>query len=79
MAIANKTRWMEKWLCGGAMQVVSCRIVEDKNYNESTVVTIKAMEPVKAPQAPTMILRDPIPVKDLLAKLDADRARALAK
>jgi multisubunit Na+/H+ antiporter MnhE subunit len=41
---ASKTWWSEKWLVGGTVQVVRVRIVEDSNYDETTVMYIHAID-----------------------------------
>lgn len=41
---ASKTWWSEKWLVGGAVQTVRVRIVEDSNYDESTVIYLHAID-----------------------------------
>lgn len=44
MAIANKTRWSEKWLVGGAVQTVSIKIVDGADFSEVTKMTL---QPIK--------------------------------
>lgn len=81
MAQANKTRWTEKWAqIDGQVQEARMRVTEDSNYNEYTVVTLYPIKGTgrKATPKPTIYTIKPTPVHELIAKLDADRARAKA-
>lgn len=79
MAIANKTRWTEKWHQLGGVQVVNIKIVDGENYTEKTIMTLHPIKHVAPKPQPKMITRERINVWDLLDKLEADRAKALAK